>query len=186
MAKMRNADNIAALTKSLNSLMQSSMRRGSAFIPVSDEIAYTKNYVEIQKYSTFYDFEIEFIINENMDSLYTPGFILQPLVENAVIHGISEEKDNHRIEVSVFRNSECLKMEVFDNGKGMKQSHIEERTAAKNKASSIGIKNIQERIRLLFGEKYGLVFESEENSYTKAIVTLPLLTASEPEIGDGQ
>jgi two-component system sensor histidine kinase YesM len=186
MAKMRDADNIAALTKSLNSLMQSSMRRGSAFIPVGDEIAYTKNYVEIQKYSAFYDFEIEFIVNENMDSLYTPGFILQPLVENAIIHGISEEKDNHRIEVSVFRNSAYLQMEVFDNGKGMKQSHIEERTAAKNKASSIGIKNIQERIRLLFGEKYGLVFESKENSYTKAIVMLPLLTASEPEINNGQ
>jgi two-component system sensor histidine kinase YesM len=185
MAKMRNADNIAALTKSLNSLMQSSMRRGSTFIPVNDEIAYTKNHVEIQKYSAFYDFEIEFIVNENMDSLYIPGFILQPLVENAIIHGMSEEKDNHRIEVSVFRNSEYLQMEVFDNGRGMKQSHIEERIAAKNKASSIGIKNIQERIRLLFGEKYGLVFESEENLYTKAIVTLPLLTASEPELDDG-
>jgi sensor histidine kinase YesM len=186
MAKMRNADNIAALTKSLNSLMQSSMRRGSEFIPVNDEIAYTKNYVEIQKYSAFYDFEIEFIVNENMNSLYTPGFVLQPLVENAIIHGISEEKDNHRIEVSIFRNGEFLQMEVFDNGKGMKQSNIEERTAAKNKASSIGIKNIQERIRLLFGEKYGLVFESRENSYTKAIVTLPLLTASQPEIDDEQ
>jgi two-component system sensor histidine kinase YesM len=114
MAKMNNAENIVSLTKSLNALMQSSMRRGSQFILINDEIEYTKNYVEIQKYS-FYDFEIEFIVKDSVEFFYTPRFILQPLVENAIIHGISENKDNHKIEVSVFRAGDTVQIEVFDN-----------------------------------------------------------------------
>jgi sensor histidine kinase YesM len=185
MAKMNNAEHIVSITKSLNTLMQSSMRRGSEFIPINDEIAYTKNYVEIQKYSAFYDFEIDFFINDDIKSLYTPRFIIQPLVENAIIHGFSEDKDNQRIEISIFRTDECLQIEVFDNGKGMKQSQIEEVINSKRKSkspyNSIGIHNIQERINLFFGEKYGLSFESDEDKYTKAIVSIPVLLTSDWE-----
>jgi sensor histidine kinase YesM len=185
MAKMSKAENIASLTKSLNTLMQSSMRRGSEFIPVYDEIAYTKNYVEIQKYSAFYEFGIEFFIKDDLKSLYTPRFVIQPLVENAIIHGFSENKDNQRIEVSIFRTGECLQIEVLDNGKGMKQNQIEEimngKRKSKNTYNSIGINNIQERIKLIFGEKYGLSFESVEDEYTKAILLIPVLTTSDWE-----
>jgi sensor histidine kinase YesM len=182
MAKMNNAENIASLTKSLNSLMQSSMRRGSQFILINDEIEYTKNYVEIQKYS-FYDFEIEFVVENGVEFFYTPRFILQPLVENAIVHGISENKDNHKIEVSVFRVGDSVQIEVFDNGKGMDQSQIEKlmdrNHKTKNTYSSIGIRNIQERIKLFFGEDYGLSFESREDEYTKVILVIPLLSESD-------
>jgi sensor histidine kinase YesM len=185
MAKMSNAENIASLAKSLNTLMQSSMRRGSEFIPVYDEIAYTKNYVEIQKYSAFYEFEIDFLIKDDLTSLYTPRFVIQPLVENAIIHGFSDNRDNQRIEVSVFRTGEGLRFEVFDNGKGMNQNQIEEamngKQKSKNTYNSIGVKNIQERIKLFFGEKYGLSFESVDGKYTKAILLIPVLTASDWE-----
>jgi sensor histidine kinase YesM len=185
MAKMSNVENIASLTRSLNTLMQSSMRRGSEFIPVHDEIAYTKNYVEIQKYSAFYEFEIDFFIKDDLESLYTPRFVIQPLVENAIIHGFSDNKDNQRIEVSIFRTGECLQIEVFDNGKGMKQTQIEEimngKRKSKNTYNSIGINNIQERISLFFGEKYGLSFESAEDEYTKAMLLIPILTTSDWE-----
>jgi sensor histidine kinase YesM len=183
MAKMNNAENIASLTKSLNTLMQSSMRRGSEFIPVYDEIAYTKNYVEIQKYSAFYEFEIDFFIEDSLKSLYTPRFVIQPLVENAIIHGFSDNKDNQRIEVSVSCAGECLRFEVFDNGKGMRQDQIEEamngKRKSKNTYTNIGINNIQERIKLFFGEKYGLSFESADGKYTKAILLIPVLTTSD-------
>ncbi|MDR0681128.1 MAG: histidine kinase [Dysgonamonadaceae bacterium] len=183
MAKMSNAENIVSLTKSLNTLMQSSMRRGSEFIPVYDEIAYTKNYVEIQKYSAFYEFEIDFFIKDDLKSLYTPRFVIQPLVENAIIHGFSDSRDGRRIEVSLFRTGGCLQIEVFDNGKGMKQSQIEKimngKRKSKNTYNSIGINNIHERIKLFFGEKYGLSFESAEDKYTKAILLIPVLTTSD-------
>jgi sensor histidine kinase YesM len=185
MAKMSNAENIASLAKSLNALMQSSIRRGSDFIPVYDEIAYTKNYVEIQKYSAFYEFEIDFFIKDDVTSLYMPRFVIQPLVENAIIHGFSDNKDNQRIEVSIFRTGGGLRFEVFDNGKGMHQSKIEEamngKRKSKNTYNSIGINNIQERIQLFFGEKYGLSFESVDGKYTKAILLIPVLTTSDWE-----
>jgi sensor histidine kinase YesM len=161
------------------------MRRGSEFIPVYDEIAYTKNYVEIQKYSAFYEFEIKFFITDDLKSLYTPRFVIQPLVENAIIHGFADNKDNQRIEVSILRTGECLRFEVFDNGKGMHQSKIEEimndKQKSKNTYNSIGINNIQERVKLFFGEKYGLSFESMEDEYTKAILLIPVLTTSDWE-----
>jgi two-component system sensor histidine kinase YesM len=179
MAKMNNADNIVLLTKSLSALIQSSMRRGSQFILIKDEIEYTKNYVEIQKYS-FYDFEIDFIVKDAVESFYTPRFILQPLVENAIVHGISENKDNHKIEVSAFRTGNSVRIEVFDNGKGMDQSQIEKlMDKTKNTYSSIGIRNIQERIKLFFGKNYGLSFESREDEYTKAVLIIPLLPESD-------
>jgi sensor histidine kinase YesM len=184
MAKMNNAENIASLTKSLNALMQSSMRKGSQFILINDEIEYTKSYVEIQKYS-FYDFEVTFKVQDGVELFYTPRFILQPLVENAIIHGISENKDSHKIEVSACRIGNTIQIEVFDNGKGMDQSQIEQlmdkNMKTKNTYSSIGIRNIQERIKLFFGENYGLFFESREDEYTKVILEIPLLSVADLE-----
>lgn len=188
MAKINKMENIALLTKSLNTLLQSSMRHGSELIPINDEIAYTENYVEIQKYSAFYQFQIDFSIKDELKSLYTPRFIIQPLVENSIIHGFSDGRDNQRIEVSILHTGESVQIVVFDNGKGMKQSQIEEITnnkqKSKNKYSSIGVNNIQERIKLFFGEKYGLTFESEEDKYTKAILLIPVLTTSDWENTD--
>jgi sensor histidine kinase YesM len=188
MAKMHNAENIAALAKSLTALVQSSMRRGSRFIPISDEIEHTMNYVEIQKYSTFYDFDIDFKIKDEVKDFYAPGFILQPLVENAIIHGLPENTDNQKIEISVFRDGDSVHIEVFDNGKGIKQDQIENiivgKNISKNRYSRIGINNIQERIKLFFGDNYGLSFESTENEYTRAIVVIPIITISDLENGD--
>ena len=183
-AKVINAENIASLAKSLNALMQSSMRRGEDFISIKDEIDYTKNYVEIQKYSSFYDFEIDFYVEDEILLYYSPRFILQPLVENAIIHGFSENKEHHKIEVSVSCINNVVQMSVLDTGKGMSQCQIEDIIERKeryeNRYNSIGIKNIQERITLFFGVKYGLSFESDIGKYTKATITIPLL--SEPNM----
>ena len=183
MAKVVNADNISSLAKSLNTLMQSSMRRGEDFILIKDEIDYTKNYVEIQKYASFYDFEINYYVDDELLFYYSPRFLLQPLVENAIIHGFSEKKDSYRIEVSVSLVDDSIQMVVFDTGKGIRQCEIEriieKKDKLKNRYNSIGIKNIQERIKLFFGNRYGIYFESEEDKYTKAIITIPLLTRPE-------
>jgi sensor histidine kinase YesM len=183
MAKMNNADNIVTLTKSLIALIRSSIRRGSQFISINDEIEYTKNYVEIQRYSIFHDFEITFLVKDDSGSLFTPRFILQPLVENAILHGFTEKKENHRIEVLVFSTGNSVQIEIFDNGKGISLDRLEEQKDDNNNLNrtynNIGIRNIQERIKLFFGENFGLSFESKENEYTKAILVLPILTESD-------
>jgi two-component system sensor histidine kinase YesM len=183
MAKMNNADNIVSLTKSLVALIRSSIRRGSQFISINDEIEYTKNYVEIQKYSILYDFEIVFLVRDDAGSFFTPRFILQPLVENAIVHGFSEKKENHRIEVLVFSTGYSVLIEIFDNGKGINLDKLEEQKYNENNSkktyNNIGIKNIQDRIKLFFGGNYSLSFESKENEYTKAILVLPIITESD-------
>jgi two-component system sensor histidine kinase YesM len=184
MANMSNAANIASLTKSLASLMQSSMRRGSRFISIGDEIEYTRNYVEIQKYSAFYDFKIDFTVRDGAESLFTPRVVLHPLVENAIIHCLSHEKDEQKIAVSAFRSGDAVHIEVFDNGRGMEKSRIEELMGEKKTTgaySSIGIKNIRERIMLFFGKDYGLSFESVEDQYTRAILVIPVLSGEGAE-----
>jgi sensor histidine kinase YesM len=179
MAQMSNALNIINLTKSLITLLHSSMKHGSDFISIKEEITYIKNYVEIQKCCGAYDFEIKFCIEADAELLYTLRFILQPLVENAIVHGIAGSDMENEIRVSVYYEGKTVCMEVFDNGKGIEvnalQNILTSEATTKGSYSSIGLKNIHERIRLYFGNEYGLSFDSKIGEYTRVIVRLPFM-----------
>ncbi|MDR1898576.1 MAG: histidine kinase [Treponema sp.] len=205
MARMGGAENIAGLTGSLISLLHASMKRGSDFISIREELEHIKNYSDIQRICGAYDFDVFVNAGEEVKNLYTLRFILQPLVENAIIHGISgvegpapggetaapeEGGDGNRIIVTVEREdpgmvpetapeAAAVRMEVFDNGRGMGTQELEGILGKENEGrggySSIGLKNIHDRIRLYFGDGYGLSFESRKGQYTRVTVRFPVM-----------
>lgn len=181
MAKIQHADNIVPVINALNSLLQNAMHESSDLISLTGELDYVKHYLTVIEYSGSYDFELKWEIEECTGSLLIPRFILQPILENAVQHGLPDDLSKQgRIIIRAWKEPEILMLEVEDNGSGMTPEEME--TVLKKKEpdrgtfNGIGIPNVNERIHLLFGADYGLHYESRLKAYTKAIYRLPVVT----------
>lgn len=180
MAKIQHADNIVPLVNSLNALLQNVMHQDREFIPLKNELEYVDNYLVIMEYSGSYDFEIAKEVEEDTLSLLIPRFILQPIVEKAIYHGLPEDLAKQgRIVISAKRCDNNLVIMVEDNGEGISEEKTEEilkRRKGKDRSfNGIGVVNVNERIKIYFGESYGLRFESEKGQYTKCILELPIV-----------
>lgn len=180
MAKIQHADNIVPLVNSLNALLQNVMHQDREFIPLRRELEYVDNYLVIMEYSGSYDFVIKKEVDEDTMALFIPRFILQPIVENAIYHGLPEDLSKQgQILLSAKKQGQKLILTVEDNGEGISKEKAEEilqkKTAEKRSFNGIGVINVHERIRMYFGNGCGLHFESEKGSYTKCILTLPVL-----------
>jgi two-component system sensor histidine kinase YesM len=155
-------------------------------IPLSFELEYVNRYVHIQsmRYGNTFEFSIE--CDPETKTLLCPRMILQPIIENAIEHGLST-LDSGNILVKAQTKEDMLKISVRDNGVGMTEDTLDRlrqslinttgtiNSKPHNKAHGIALRNIHNRIRLLYGDKYGLRIESEEDEGTCVIVCLPIL-----------
>lgn len=155
-------------------------------IPLSFELEYVNRYMHIQsmRYGNKFKFSIE--CDPETKTLLCPRMILQPIIENAIEHGLST-LDSGNILVKAHTKEEMLKISVRDNGVGMTEDTLDRlrqslinttgtiNSKPHNKAHGIALRNIHNRIRLLYGDKYGLRIESEEDEGTCVIVCLPIL-----------
>jgi len=150
-----------------------SLSTGADLISVEQEFKITQSYLEIQKrrYIEYIDYSLYF--DDNAKSVIIPKLTLQPIVENAIYHGLKENKKKGFIEVSGNCKDNELLLSVRDNGKGMNADKISTLLHKEDK-DSFGLHSINERIRLLYGEKYGITIESELNAYTCVVVRIPL------------
>lgn len=131
-------------------------------------------------YSGSYDFLLEKDVDEDTLPLFIPRFILQPIVENAIYHGMPEDLSRQgRIVILAKIQGDYLKIAVEDNGEGISMEKAEDilkKGKQKNRSfNGIGVVNVNQRIRLYFGEPYGLDYESEKGKYTRCILTLPVI-----------
>lgn len=180
MAKIQHADNIVPLVNSLNALLQNVMHQDREFIPLKNELEYVDNYLVIMEYSGSYDFMLTKEVEEDTLSLLIPRFILQPIVENAIYHGLPEDLAKQgRIVISSKKYDNNLVIIVEDNGDGISEEKAEEilkkRKGKDRSFNGIGVVNVNERIKIYFGDSYGLHFESEKGQYTKCILVLPIV-----------
>lgn len=188
MAKLRHAENLVQLLNSLNSLLQNVMHAKEELIHMSEELNYVDTYLTIIEYSGSYDFILEKDIEEEVENLYIPRFILQPIIENAIYYGLPQDLSKQgKIFITAKRivsagsqtREERLIITVEDNGTGIDKREIEQMMNGKAKGrksfNGIGIVNVNERIQLFFGKEYGLHYESEPGSYTRCIFTLPIV-----------
>lgn len=188
MAKLRHAENLVQLLNSLNSLLQNVMHAKEELIHMSEELNYVDTYLTIIEYSGSYDFVLEKDIGEEVENLYIPRFILQPIIENAIYYGLPQDLSKQgKILITAKRiipvdsqiREEKLIITVEDNGAGIDKQEIEQMMKGKTKGcksfNGIGIVNVNERIQLFFGKGYGLHYESEPGSYTRCIFTLPVV-----------
>jgi len=182
MAKKQNALNIVTLTDSMNTLLRSHLKIESQFISLKEELESVKSYLNIMLLSGNYDFKVNYNIGENTKEVLLLKFILQPIVENAILHGFSEDnllKENI-INITTYIKDSILYIEIFDNGKGMSESQCNNLLSVnenkkKNLLESIGCINVNERIKLVYKDKGSLKIESKEGEFTKVVVSLDLI-----------
>lgn len=177
-ALMQGAKNIGSLIGNFIDLLQVSTNRKGAFAPLSEEISTLKNYIALQEFRMMDTFKADFAIEENTLHYFVPRLILQPLVENSIIHGPSEEKPFCHIIIRSYLKDNFLYLEVEDDGKGMSPEQMHSFTNMMKKTSggysSVGVFNIKERLRLYYGNKGALIYFSDNKTYTKAQIKLPI------------
>lgn len=155
------------VTKNLGMLLRNSLNIDEDFVKLDKEIGHAKNYLDIQKIRYDNKFTYEFIKKIETSSLYVPKLILQPIIENAIYHGIREKKSKSYIKIIVEKNPEYLIIKIIDNGLGPK----EKKENIPTKLGGIGMENVNNRIKLLCGEKYNLKMQREKD---ETIVTYKL------------
>ncbi len=184
MAQQHGAQDIVKIVGALTSLFRIGLSRGREMISVSEELEHVRSYLIIQKarYENKFDFELR--TDDDVASLMVLKVTLQPLVENAIYHGIKERRGHGSILVEARREDGMLLMRVTDDGVGMSPARLEEiralLAASPSPAGALagyGIHNVHERIQLSFGSRYGLRFESERDRGTTVEILHPLVTA---------
>jgi two-component system sensor histidine kinase YesM len=182
------------VTSNLARFFRLGISKGSEIITIRTEIEYLETYLSIQKtrYQSKLDYEVAF-----QPELY--GFrilklLVQPLVENAIYHGIKNKESPGIVRVTGEREGDGMLIRVFDDGVGMDEGRLEalrrriadpshyepEEESGPPSFGGVGVRNVQERIRLYFGSEYGLSFESAPGLGTSALVRIPLVSEAEP------
>ena len=181
-ASVNNETGIEQLSNSLVDLMRDCIRNDERFVQVQDEISMLQSYINIQDYRMLGKFTVQMQIEKEIKENLMPHLILQPIVENALLHGILPEKTRRGlISIQGFVEGETMVFAITDNGIGMDQEQIrkmfaEERSNQdKGRFNSIGLNNVQKRIQLLFGMQYGIEINSIQGVYTTVAVRLPVL-----------
>lgn len=163
----------------LASLFRISLSRGKTIISVVDEIKHAKNYMNIQKVRYKNSFSVEFDIDEEIMECCTVKLIIQPLLENAIYYGIEGMDGDGEIKVRGYRQEQDIYIEVSDNGFGMPKDVVDalltDDKRVHKKGSGVGLINVYNRIRLRFGNEYGLEVESVPDAGTTVRIHLPYI-----------
>ncbi len=184
LAQMQGMDHIDRMATALIRLLRAALGNEGLLIPLAQELEYVKNYCEICQYQYLDDFHLDFRVDENVLDCLTPQMVLQPIVENAIIHGIQKNPREGIIRIQAQRVGDKLSIRVTDNGQGIGKEQLEEllhqrHNTSKLRFSGIGIHNVQERIRMRFGPEYGLTIRSRLNHYTRVDILLPHMKKEE-------
>lgn len=182
-AKMRGQDEIEEMTTVLIDLLRTSLSKKSEFRKVKEEVAYIQGYFLLQRYRYGELFKVVYHLDPKLEDCIILDFLLQPLVENALFHGIDMVEENGIITVSSYTEENTLILSVEDNGSGMSEEQMRNILKTDTKRyeglNSIGVHNVNERIKKYFGENYGLRYKKAESGGTLVKVILPLLYTDE-------
>lgn len=175
-ALLKGEKELGGLIGDFVELLQASVNKKGTFVTVSDEIHILKNYIHLQKIRYDGHFDVDYEIRKDAGSCFVPRLILQPLVENSILHGLDMKMDNSRIEIRAVIEEDYLCISVKDNGRGMTQEQIYELLTKKTKKTSglsgIGVVNVRERLELYYGNNAGLGYDSTSDG-TTAYLYLP-------------
>ena len=165
------------MVNALARLFRISISRGHELISIEKEIEHAKSYLKIQNFRYKNQFTYDFEVDDTCLSYLCNKITLQPIIENAIYHGIDRMVDEGRIEIRIFPNHEKIVFEVEDNGVGMTEEQCQEilQKDSGDKAG-IGIKNVNDRIKIYFGEEYGITIRSELDEGTCVTITMPKIT----------
>ena len=176
----RTEDAVVMLT-SLARFFRISLSRGSSVIPIADELEHARHYLTIQKMRYKNKFSADIQAEDGVEQLYTIKLVIQPVLENAIYHGMTYADGDGEIHVRAFRDGCDVVIEVTDNGPGMPEDVVERLLDPAGpavpgaKGSGIGFRNVHRRIQLTFGPAYGLTILSEPDAGTAVRIRIPAL-----------
>jgi two-component system sensor histidine kinase YesM len=181
MARKEKTKDIITIIESFINILQKSLviESDSLLFTIEKEINFTKSYIQIQQFRYRDRFKLVWDIDKNLYNCLIPKTLLQPLVENAIYHGICPNTEKGLIKISIKDGFDIIMISVEDNGLGMDPKEIDLIKNKKNEdiikdgRKHIGIINIRDRIKFLFGKNYGIDIVSEKNKGTKIFITLP-------------
>jgi two-component system sensor histidine kinase YesM len=174
LAALQNANNISDLTTALINLLKYNISVKSALVSLEDEIRSLHNYIVVQKFRYGDTFEVRFNLDPETVDCEVLHFMMQPIVENAIIHGFEDIEHTGLIKITSKIVNDDLIILIADNGIGIEPSKIEEfQNSPADKFNGIGMMNIHSRIQLHYGKAYGLSISSEQGEGTTVEIRLP-------------
>ena len=168
----------------LAKLLRVSLSRGKTIIPIKDELQHSRSYMNIQRARYKECFKTEFKVDEEIGNYCIVKLVIQPILENAIYYGVGnmDEDDGGKITVCGEKKGEDIYITVEDNGMGMREDVLENILTDNSKVpkhgSGVGVINVHSRIKLMFGEKYGLSVYSEPDEGTKVVIRIPAIPYS--------
>ncbi|MDO5423014.1 MAG: histidine kinase [Eubacteriales bacterium] len=175
-AIMAEQDDISHMTLLLAQFYRTCLNHGKDITSIRNEITNIQMYIEIQKMIYTDHFQVCYDLDETLLEIRMPNFILQPIVENAIEHGLRNvKKPMKKLEISLVRTGDDAVFHIRDNGCGMAPEEIEYVKSKSNEG--IGLSNIDARLRLCFGNTYGLRIESVKGEWTEVSLGIPLDSA---------
>ena len=178
---------ICNLVAAISSLIRASISNKKSIITIEQELDYVKNYIYIQHIRYKDRFDIIYDIDESLLKQAVPKLIIQPIVENAIIHGIENSKNKNLLYISVKRENECIIIIVKDTGIGMTDEKVSEllkeplnAEGDEQKAhTNLGLYAVHKRIQLMYGDLYGLTVQSQAGEGTTVTLHIPFTKKQE-------
>jgi len=165
-AKINKQSEIDEMVINLATFLRVGLHKGDNIISVADELRHVESYIKIEK-TRFHDlFDVEFELEDGIVDKKTVKVILQPVVENCIIHGFKRIDYTGKIIIRAYTQSDSIIFEVEDNGCGMELCEKGEIPRSKQATGGYGLYNVNKRLQMFYGEDYGLTFDSKPGLYT--------------------
>lgn len=179
------SEKAANMVMHTGNLMRLGLYRGHVMIPLKEEIDHVTQYIKIQQIRYNNCMEIAFNIDESLMQLKVVKFVLQPIIENAIEHNVGYLEDRIlMIDITAFKKDDDLIIEIADNGRGLestKMSKLQNSINSFDMSNHLGLANINERIKLNCGEKYGVTLEKNDGDGLKVELRLPVVVSKEEQ-----
>lgn len=176
--KLGIGNGISSVTNALSSMLRYSLENTDTIITIEEEIKHASMYLEIQKIRYSDKFDVEWQVEEDVLLCKTVKIIMQPIIENSIYHGIKPMREKGLIRISIKEGAECISIIIMDNGLGMTLNQLEHLRSELVKEEikenlHLGLSNVNQRIKLYFGEEYGVTIESDINTGTTVTIRVP-------------
>lgn len=185
-AIMNKQHNIDRMLLILGRFLRNTTLQGTDLVTVDTEIKNIEDYLSLMQLRYRNQIKISIEVDEETKNMHIPGMLIQPIIENAIMHGLNESFDCEKsaeLKIKVKKSIDKFVAMVYDNGKGMDEDEIscilasfsEENSVDEKGIKHIGLKNIHRRITMMFGTAYGISIASEKGSFTEVSITLPII-----------
>ena len=183
-AQAAKYDSIKNMAEALIKILSCSFKSSNSFYTIREEIDILESYIYLMKIRYSDNFDVKINAEEDCMNNQIPRLLIQPIIENSISHGLQDKEDIGHIIITIFKRENVIHLIVEDDGYGITEDKIKHLLEDKKQnGENIGIANVQRRIKLNYGNEYGITMESKPGQYTKSMIRIPEIIY-QPEEGN--